>query len=311
MKKYLRLILAFAAVAGLLAGIIVCEYYDVPGVSNILSALLGAIILYIPLPILEIVSGWKFDFFRMRLNSDLRDKDYVRISFGYAFRIIVDGYYLLVMDKYGKFQSPGGCYRVSEEEKSYLRRKYYAGADFNAQISITETTKNDYRMNIPANKLRGFVRRFHKGKGGETYKDTSREFREELLDTGILDPVIFKKVEYNYLGQYQAPIKRSPYFDALELLFTDVCEVLLNEEQENYIRGLIEKSKDDSECRFRFVTEQQILHCGYDREKKTQAFIMENAYKITDHSFKDLKRCPRKRITYTMDFSKTRKSISK
>ena len=302
MKKFINLIVALALTAGLLAGIILCEYFGVPGVSNILSALLGAVILYIPLPILDLISGWKFDFVRMRLNFDLRGKDFVRISFGYAFRVMVDGYYLLVMDKYGKYQSPGGCYKVSQEEKYFLRRKFHACADQNAPVSVMESTKDDYRMRVQASKLAGFVRRYHRGKGGETYKDTAREFKEELLDTGILDKALFKEVEYQYLGQYQAPINRSPYFGIDELLFTDICEIVPTPEQEEYLRQLMTKNLDNSDNRYRFVTEEQILHCGLDREKHTQAFIMENAYKITDDSFKDLKRCPRKYKTYKMNF---------
>ena len=302
MKKFINLIVALALTAGLLVGIILCEYFGIPGVSNILSALLGAVILYIPLPLLDIISGWKFGFVRMRLNADLRGKDHVRISFGYAFRVMVDGYYLLVMDKYGKYQSPGGCYKVSKEEKHYLRRKFYACEDTKALMSVEESTKDDYRMRIPVPKLSGFVRRYHRGKGGETYKNTSREFKEELLDTGILDKELFKEVEYEYQGQYQAPITRSPYFGVYELLFTDICEIVPTPEQEEYLRQLMTKNLDNSDNRYRFVTEEQILHCGLDREKHTQAFIMENAYKITDDSIKDLKKRPRKYKTYKMHF---------
>lgn len=303
MKKVITLIIALVATAGLISAIVLFEVFNIPGWSNVFATLLGAVIVYIPLPLLDLISGWRFGFVRMRISSDLRGKDYVRISFGYAFRVMVDGKYLLVKDKYGKYQSPGGCYKVTQEEKYYLRKKYHACADQSTPMSVTDTTKDDYRMRIPASKLGGFVTRFHTTKRRETYKNASREFREELIDTGILNKELFKEVEYSYLGQYQAPIARSPYFGVYELIFTDVLELIPTPEQEECLRQLLLKNEDYSNPEFRFVTEDQILHCGMDRDKKMQAFIMENAFKITDESFKDLKRCPRKLTTYKININ--------
>ena len=161
-------------------------------------------------------------------------------------------------------------------------------------------------MRIPVPKLIGFVRRFHKGINRETYKDAHREFQEELLDSGILDPKVFKEVEYFYRGQYQTSISRSPFFNVNELLFNDICEVILNEEQEKYLRDLKDNAQSDKYC---FVTEEQILTCGLDKEKHIKAFIMENAFKITDDSLRVLKRRPssKKIVYYTMDFSNYKK----
>ena len=47
------------------------------------------------------------------------------------------------------------------------------------------------------------------------------------------------------------------------------------------------------------------MTCGLDREKHTQAFIMENAFKITDESIKNLKKRPRKYIVYKMSFNQS------
>ena len=67
----------------------------------------------------------------------------------------------------------------------------------------------------------------------------------------------------------------------------------------------ITASNEDHSGKFCFVTGEQIMTCGVDREKHTQAFIMENAFKITDESIKNLKKRPRKYIVYKMSFNQS------
>ena len=56
------------------------------------------------------------------------------------------------------------------------------------KIPIDESSRDDYRLRIENRYLRRFVKRFDSRKAErEQIENISREFKEELIDTGILN----------------------------------------------------------------------------------------------------------------------------
>ena len=56
-----------------------------------------------------------------------------------------------------KYQPVGGAYKCNIKEKEILKGKKYGVVDDDF-ISIDETSKDDYRMRVPAKKLKRFDR---------------------------------------------------------------------------------------------------------------------------------------------------------
>ena len=179
---------------------------------------------------------WKASQRQLQRSGLLKNDTKVRISFAYLFRIKVDGKYLLVPNsRTGKFQPVGGTYKFKDEERKYLDDEFAAEDD--DCIPVNETTRNDYRLNIKNKYLRDFVKRFNDTKSRENITDLSREFKEELIKTDILDKIIFQEIKYRYIGRHMTEIIRTS-FKPYELLLADIVELELSKKQEEYLKKL-------------------------------------------------------------------------
>lgn len=211
-------------------------------------------------------------------NSEKYDK--IRISFSYLFRIKIDDKYLLVKNSHGTklFQPVGGVYKYNSNAKPILR-KLGAIEDSGKVIKMDPTTKHDFRLRVETKKLPRFVKWFQKGELRETVCDLSREFSEELIESGILSKDIFRQIEYTYIGQHISDIC-SAKFDrnVNELFIADILEINLSPEQYKTIKGL-QCQDSDKYC---FATEQMIS------SNKTQCGPDNNIIDIADHTFKIL-----------------------
>ncbi len=98
--------------------------------------------------------------------------------------------------------------------------------------------------------MRKFVKRFDKTPHRESLDNLSREFQEELFSTNILNKNKFGDLIYKYCGRHMTDVQYSNYFDCYELLLADIVEVILNDEQEQLFRDLMEKS----DKRYMFAT---------------------------------------------------------
>lgn len=240
---------------------------------------------------------WKEQLRTYRRKNIIKKDERIRISFAYLFRIQVDGKYLLVQNGRGtgKYQPVGGAYKVKEEEKLYLKEKLYVTDD--DKMPLDRSSKNDYRMFVPENNLKKFVRRFDKTLNREYITNLSREFTEELIKTRILDKD-FGKVTYRYCGRHYTGIEFSRYFQCHELLLADIVEVQLTTEQEEKLRALMEKN----DRRYRFAGKKEIEHCGIaeDKEKYTED-IADHTIKILGEKEQYLRRIKRDRGKYSFD----------
>lgn len=230
--------------------------------------------------------GWQSSLRKHLRGKLIKSKEFIRISFAYLFRIQVDGEYLLVSSSRidGKYQPVGGVYKCGEDEKKILVRKRFSASDDNG-IAIDESSRNDYRMRVPAKCLRRFVRRFEATNDREGFSNLSREFAEELLKPEILNAKNFSEIKYRVCGRHFSNIEFSHYYQIYELLIADIVEIVLTKEQEAELREL--KNKNDS--RVMFATEEMIKTCGVKMGTQyQQAKIAEHTYKILTQITQDL-----------------------
>lgn len=127
-----------------------------------------------------------------------------------------------------------------DTEAQYLRQRFYV-ADDNS-IPMDRSSKEDYRLRLKNRYLRKFVKRFDKTKEREKISNLSREFREELISTGILRGSEFDMLAYSECGRHYTELHFSEHFQCYELLMADadVVELHLTAAQEEKFRELME-----------------------------------------------------------------------
>lgn len=229
---------------------------------------------------------WKASQRQLQRSGLLKKDTKVRISFAYLFRIKVDGKYLLVPNsRTGKFQPVGGAYKFEDEERKYLDDEFAAEDD--DCIPVNETTRNDYRLNIKNKYLRDFVKRFNYTKSRENITDLSREFKEELIRTDILDKTIFEEIKYRYIGRHMTEIIRTS-FKPYELLLADIVELELSKKQEEYLK----KKVNTKSNKYIFANSSQIKSQGMEfGTENLQDNIANHTWKIlTENTDKLIKK---------------------
>lgn len=152
----------------------------------------------------------------------------IRISFAYLFRIKIGNKYLLILNgrNTGKYQPIGGVYKMSDREKMDLKDRFHVVDD--DKLPIDETSRDDYRLYVPNKYLRSFVRRFDRTAARESVQDLGREFREELVDSGIL---CWDRIRYRYCGRHITDLHYEKHFQTYELLLADIVELCPSQSQ--------------------------------------------------------------------------------
>ena len=296
-KKIVRIIFWGLLSYGILIGIFYTEKKDYTSWNTVLSMVIAYTVEFGVIACNDLLdnSTWK-EQLRLYMRKQIIKKDTpIRISFAYLFRIKIDGKYLLVLNGRGtgKYQPVGGAYKTTEKEKIFLKEKFFLAED--EKIPVDISSKNDYRMFVPANRLKAFVRRFDKTKDREFVDNLKREFCEELIDTGILD---FEKISYRYCGRHFTPIEFSRHFQCYELLLADVVELIPTKEQEEKLRKLMTNT-DKKYC---FASADEIKHCGIVQgTDKLKEIIGDHSLKILEETEKDLKKIIRNRGIYSVD----------
>ena len=220
-------------------------------------------------------SDWKSSQRKLKRGGFIRDDTEIRISFAYLFRIKIGTRYLLIENgrKTGKYQPVGGVFKFSENEKKLLKNKFHVMDD--DKIQLDESSRDDYRLRMQNKYLRGFMRRFDSKKAErERIEDLSREFKEELIDTGILPK--WSKIKYRYCGRHISELQCG-VFKTYELLLADIVELIPTEEQKRDLEVLrnIESSK------YVFENERLIESYGIDTENdKMRDCIANHSFKI-------------------------------
>ena len=123
------------------------------------------------------------------------------------------------------------------------------------KIIIDESSRNDYRLRLENKYLRKFLRYFDTEKKRENIEDLTREFREELIEKGIIN---WEEISYRYCGRHITDLKFGEHFQTYEILLADIVELLPTESQRNDLKSLEEKPSDQ----YRFATAEEISSFG-------------------------------------------------
>lgn len=164
-------------------------------------------------------------------------KKEVRLSFSYLFRIQVDGKYLLVKGNRLKnqYQPVGGVYKYYTEAKPVLESFNYKS---DVKMGNAKET-DDLRIFIKGKYLLSFMNWFLAMKDREY--DPIREFKEELIETGLLSKEKFEKLVYRKVNVHNKGVRYSKYMQCEEFVYADIFELKLTEEQEQEIRNAVKK----------------------------------------------------------------------
>lgn len=203
----------------------------------------------------------------------------IRISFAYLFRIQVDGTYFLVRgNKKKKFQPVGGVYQRYDGSNAILRDI------FQEDDEMKTGNEKDLRGKVKGKDLKKFIQWFESRQDREI--TCHREFKEELINSKILDKEKFEELHYSYLGTHKTNIFTSEYYGK-EFLLADIYELELNDEQKKEFLSLkesYEKAENNSNLNYAFVNEDEIRR-RHTLKRKMNDFEKD----INNHTYKILK----------------------
>lgn len=264
----------------MLAGIIKAELCEIRWMGSICGAFFSVALGLALKAIVDLTDTqiWQISLRRILRERVILPTDYVRISFAYLYRIQINGKYLLVKNgrDIEKFQPVGGVYQCKDNEKTFLLNKLGVAEDNG--MPIDEQSENDYRMRVPARNLKKFVRRFNRTNQRENFENLSREFVEELVNTGIVSKHNFNKIMYQVAGRHFTNLNFSDFYQCYELLLADIIILNVTSAQKDELIGLQSKSSS----RYYWATEDEIKTRGVVSGSKNQKET------ITNHSEKIL-----------------------
>ncbi len=176
-----------------------------------------------------------------------RNKD-VYLSFAYSYKIEIDGKYLLIRGNRMKdrYQPIGGVYKYYREAKPALDELKCKPSTVMGNTDETD----DLRLYISGKNVLKFIEWFSKMENREY--DPTREFIEEVLETGILPKDKFQKIQYRKVGTHNVGFT---YFvgaegkkkERPEFIYADIFEMILSNEQKRIIKEAVD-DKPDSIC---------------------------------------------------------------
>lgn len=240
-------------------------------------------------------TNWKAAQRKLKRGRFIEDSTIIRISFAYLYRIKVGNKYLLVKNERGteKYQPVGGVYKLLENEKMELRNRYQVKDD--NKIPIDQSSRDDYRLRMENRYLRKFVKRFDRKAEREQIYNLGREFKEELIEKGIVN---WSQITYRFCGRHMTELRFGDHFQCYELLLADVVELVPTPEQEMDLEQL-EKQHSDI---YRFATADEITSLGIDTARgNLREIIADHTLKIIQENEGQLMRISGVGKTYTIN----------
>ncbi|BFO65363.1 hypothetical protein [Chryseobacterium sp. KCF3-3] len=170
---------------------------------------------------------------------------YIRFSMAGLIKIKIpnSNKYLLVFNRRieNQLQPIGGVYKRHGDESLFNQWNYKADNAKNG-LDVDNKSELDLRFMVPGKHCIEVLNWFEKG--NEREASPHREFKEEVLDTKILDSEIFGCQNYKHIRRYSKNLSWSDFFSCYEILIYDIFELLPNEAQK---LALIELSKQEND----------------------------------------------------------------
>lgn len=189
----------------------------------------------------------------------------VRMSLSYLFQIKDNGKFLMIQgNRIQQYQPVGGVY------------KYYdTFNDIKQELEISDESNQyffedkDLRFELPGKNVIKVLDWFKTQKNRET--TVSREFIEEIIESGILDMEDLKEVQFEYVNTKETGLQYSEYFKIDEFLSYDIFRVTLSDKA-------MEKLRKNVACNSKFLWVSQ-----NDINRKN-IYINGQAVKIGEHA---------------------------
>ena len=222
-------------------------------------------------------------YFKTKFGS-FKNKD-IRFSISYLFKIQIPNTnkYLLVKNRRieNQLQPVGGAYKRYGDD-SLFNKWGYKPDNKNNGLNVDEKSASDLRFMIKGKFVIEVMNWFESMQERET--NPNREFKEELLDTNILDTNIFQNINYKHLRRFSKNLVWSEFFSCHEILIFDIYELIPNEEQKKF---LIELGKNGSNLNndYAIVECDNIEQLRYMENEKQVARIGQHTKLIINKTF--------------------------
>lgn len=173
-------------------------------------------------------------YFKTKMGS-YKNKD-IRFSISYLFKIQIpnSNKYLLVKNRRieNQLQPVGGAYKRYGDDSLFNKWEYKPDNNKNG-LNVDEKSASDLRFMVKGKYVIEVMNWFESMQERET--NPNREFKEELLDTNILDANIFQNINYKHIRRFSKNLIWSDFFSCYEILVFDVFELIPNEEQKQFL----------------------------------------------------------------------------
>lgn len=190
----------------------------------------------------------------------------IRISCAHLIRVQWGNRFLLVPNSRiaQQMQPPGGVVQTRSDGQAFLRG---IGARPDGAYAFDDKDKHDLRIRVPGKNLMRFLGWYVSGKGRES-SPADREFREELVETGILPAEHFDKPKFTPNRRVIRGPQHSKHFNCTELLVHEVFDLIdLTPQQEEHLKALQEPKHCGSQigptAKFGWYTAEEISAGGH------------------------------------------------
>lgn len=222
-------------------------------------------------------------YFKTKIGG-FKNKD-IRFSISYLFKIQIPNTnkYLLVKNRRIKnqLQPVGGAYKRYGDD-SLFNKWEYKPDNSNNGLNVDEKSTSDLRFMVKGKFVIEVMNWFESMQEREI--NPNREFKEELLDTNILNSNIFGNINYKHIRRFSKNLSWSEFFSCYEVLVFDVFELIPNEEQK---LALIELNKRGTNLKKRYAIVEcyNIEQLRYIENEKQVARIGQHTKLIINKTF--------------------------
>lgn len=209
----------------------------------------------------------------------------LRFSFSglYKIQIPESNKYLLVFNRRiaNQLQPVGGAYKRFGDDRLFNNWGYRPDNSKNG-LDVDEKSSGDLRFMVKGKHTIEVLNWF--AEGNEREKDVRREFNEELIDTGILDPVLFRDFNARHIRRFSKNLSWSDFFSCYEILIYDIFEIIPNDLQKKVLVDLA-KVECDLTKGYAIVSCDDIEQLRFMQNNKQAARIGHHAKLIINQNF--------------------------
>ncbi|MEQ8574480.1 MAG: hypothetical protein RIB63_10485 [Fulvivirga sp.] len=209
----------------------------------------------------------------------------IRFSLSGLYRIQIPNTnkYLLVLNRRisNQLQPVGGVYKRYGDDS--LFNKWGCRSDNSRNgLDVDQVSSADLRFIVKGKYVIDVLNWFDSGHERES--EPRREFKEELLDTNILDSQIFQHFSHKHIRRFSKNLSWSDYFSCHEILTYDIFEIIPDEAQRRALIELAEK-ETDLEKGYAIVSCDDIEQLRFMKSNKQVARIGQHSKLLINQSF--------------------------